>query len=166
MKTWMFSLLLGCSLLISAGAEMPSAAGVETEQVDDRRVALAAPESLSMLSQLEDLQEQIDFHPPREYSTLRYPNGTTATMLFGKKGATWYWPNGKILTSLGGQRGASWYWQNGQMMTLRVGDAGSSWYWPDGKMMTNSGPGMSDYELLDVPALAVKMLRMATRRGF
>ena len=119
-----------------------------------------------MLDQLEDLQEMIAFQRPRDYSTIRYSNGTTATILFAKQGASWYWPNGKLMTSLAGRRGSNWYWPNGTTMTMRLGSAGSTWRWPDGSTLSTSGPELSDQELMDVPAFAVRMLRAATRRGF
>ena len=125
-----------------------------------------ADSTKAMLEQMEDLQETIEFKQPRDYSTVRYANGKTATILFNKRGATWYWPNGKTITIRAGVAGATWLWPNGKTMSIRTGKKGATWYWPDGSVFTTSGPEVSDYELLDVPAYAVKMLRMAKRRGY
>ena len=129
--------------------------------------AVSAEESLrGVLEQMEDLQETLEFQVPRDNSTVRYAGGATATLRYGSRGATWNWPNGKTITLRAGAAGATWLWPNGKTMSLMAGKKGASWYWPDGSVYTMSGPEFSDRELLDVPAFAVKMLRMAVRRGY
>lgn len=120
-------------------------------------------ESLDLMEALGDM---LDFSRPRDSATIRYRNNQLATNLYRSRTATWYWPNGRVLSNMAGSANATWYWPNGRVMTNLVGSPNATWYWPDGQIMTLRGPGYSEAELLDVPRVATRVLRMAVRNGF
>jgi hypothetical protein len=90
-------------------------------------------------------------------ATWYYSNGRTATNYFGQKGATWYYANGRTLTNYAGQRGATWYWPNGRTLSNYMGQAGATWYYENGNTWMNNGPELTEEELLDVPALMLRL---------
>lgn len=127
--------------------------------------AQTSSEMSTLVRQLEGLQDLIEFRRPSSSATVRYPNNQVATNNFGSASSTWYWPNGKTITNNARSMSASWYWPNGQTMTNQIGSSSATWYWPDGQILSLSGPGYSARDLEDIPGLALRLLKMAGRRG-